>query len=108
MSWYTKEAETADQYIEKVVHEIGRKYHVTVATSDNVEQVVTLGQGGKLLSARELRTEVEEVQRQIREEYLNRPQKGKNYLFDYLDEEISGQMEEVRLGKKEVKDVWGE
>lgn len=105
---YTKEAETADQYIEKVVHEIGRKYHVTVATSDNVEQVVTLGQGGKLLSAREFRTEVEEVQRQIREEYLNRPQKGKNYLFDYLDEEISGQMEEVRLGKKEVKDVWGE
>lgn len=105
---YTKEAETADQYIEKVVYEIGRKYHVTVATSDNVEQVVTLGQGGKLLSARELRTEVEEVQRQIREEYLNRPQKGKNYLFDYLDEEISGQMEEVRLGKKEVKDVWGE
>ena len=105
---YTKEAETADQYIEKVVHEIGRKYHVTVATSDNVEQVVTLGQGGKLLSARELRTEVEEVQRQIREEYLNRPQKGKNYLFDYLDEEISGQMEEVRFGKKEVKDVWGE
>ena len=105
---YTKEAETADQYIEKVVHEIGRKYHVTVATSDNVEQVVTLGQGGKLLSARELRTEVEEVQRQIREEYLNRPQKGKNYLFDYLDEEISVQMEEVRLGKKELKDVWGE
>ena len=105
---YTKEAETADQYIEKVVHEIGRKYHVTVATSDNVEQVVTLGQGGKLLSARELRTEVEEVQRQIREEYLNRPQKGKKYLFDYLDEEISGQMEEVRLGKKELKDVWGE
>lgn len=105
---YTKEAETADQYIEKVVHEIGRKYHVTVATSDNVEQVVTLGQGGKLLSARELRTEVEEVQRQIREEYLNRPQKGKNYLFDYLDEEICGQMEEVRLGKKELKDVWGE
>lgn len=105
---YTKEAETADQYIEKVVHEIGRKYHVTVATSDNVEQVVTLGQGGKLLSARELRTEVEEVQRQIREEYLNRPQKGKNYLFDYLDEEISGQMEEVRLGKKELKNVWGE
>ena len=104
---YTKEAETADQYIEKVVHEIGRKYHVTVATSDNVEQVVTLGQGGKLLSARDLRTEVEEVQRQIREEYLNRPQKGKNYLFDYLDEEISGQMEEVRLGKKRAKGCLG-
>ncbi len=56
---YTKEAETADQYIEKVVHEIGRKYHVTVVTSDGVEQVVTLGQGGKLISAREFHEEVE-------------------------------------------------
>ena len=41
---YTKEAETADQYIEKTVHEIGRKYHVTVATSDAMEQVIILGQ----------------------------------------------------------------
>ena len=38
---YTKEAETADMYIEKVVHEVGRKYHVTVVTSDGVEQVIT-------------------------------------------------------------------
>ena len=43
---YTKEAETADQYIEKTVHEIGKKYHVTVATSDRLEQVIILGQGG--------------------------------------------------------------
>ena len=42
---YTKEAETADQYIEKTVHEIGRKYHVTVATSDALEQVIIMGQG---------------------------------------------------------------
>lgn len=42
---YTKEAETADQYIEKTVHEIGRKYRVTVATSDQLEQVIILGQG---------------------------------------------------------------
>ena len=39
---YTKEAETADQYIEKTVHEIGRKYRVTVATSDQLEQVIIL------------------------------------------------------------------
>ncbi|RAZ24543.1 hypothetical protein DK853_50455, partial [Klebsiella oxytoca] len=62
---YTKEAETADQYIEKVVHEIGRKYHVTVVTSDGVEQVVTLGQGGTLISAREFLEEVKLVRRQI-------------------------------------------
>ena len=42
---YTKEAETADQYIEKTVHEIGRKYHVTVATSDALEQVIIMGPG---------------------------------------------------------------
>ena len=55
---YTKEAETADQYIEKVAHEIGRKYEVTVATSDGTEQVIIRGQGCHLLSAKELHTEI--------------------------------------------------
>lgn len=41
---YTKEAETADQYIEKTVQDIGRQYHVTVATSDALEQMIILGQ----------------------------------------------------------------
>ena len=50
---YTKEAETADQYIEKVVHHIGRKYHVTVVTSDGVEQVITMGKGGPRISSRD-------------------------------------------------------
>ena len=40
-------------YIEKVVHEVGRKYHVTVVTSDGVEQVITQGQGGTIISSRE-------------------------------------------------------
>ncbi len=48
---YTKEAETADMFIEKTVHAIGRKYQVTVATSDGLEQVIIMGQGGKRLSA---------------------------------------------------------
>ena len=43
-----------DQYIEKVAHEIGRKYLVTVATSDGTEQVIIRGQGCHLLSAKEL------------------------------------------------------
>ena len=100
---YTKEAETADQYIEKVVHQIGRKYNVTVATSDGVEQVVTLGQGGKLISAREFREEVEIVRQQIREEYESRRERRKNYLFDHMDKEMAEEMEEVRLGRKEIK-----
>ncbi len=99
---YTKEAETADQYIEKVVHSIGRKYHVTVATSDGVERVVTLGQGGTLISAQEFEEEVEIVKRQIMEEAENRREKGKNYLFDHMDKDLAETMEEVRLGRKEL------
>jgi predicted RNA-binding protein with PIN domain len=98
---YTKEAETADQYIEKVVHEIGRKYHVTVATSDGVEQVITAGQGASLISAREFEEEVRMAEREIREEWKRRRQSGKNYLFDHMDEELARQMEEIRLGKRE-------
>lgn len=55
---YTKEAETADSYIEKTVHEIGRKHNVTVATSDALEQVIVFGEGAVRMSARELYAEV--------------------------------------------------
>lgn len=99
---YTKQAETADQYIEKVVHSIAKKYHVTVVTSDGVEQVVTLGQGGTLISSREFEVEMEIVRRQIREETKQRREGGKNYLFDHLDPKLADTMEEVRLGKKEL------
>lgn len=99
---YTKEAETADQYIEKVVHQIGKKYHVTVVTSDGVEQVVTLGQGGKLISSREFLEEVEIVRREIRAEAERRREPGKNYLFDHMDEKMAEEMEEVRLGRKDT------
>ena len=100
---YTKEAETADQYIEKVVHQIGRKYHVTVLTSDGVEQVVTLGQGGTLISAREFREDVKIMEQQLREEYLERHGSSRNFLFDHLDEELAAHMEDVRLGRKDLE-----
>lgn len=96
---YTKEAETADQYIEKVAHEIGHKYDVTVATSDGTEQVIIRGQGCKLLSAKELKEEVEYAQKLFREEHMSQTEGTKNYLFNYLDEETAERMEEVRLGK---------
>lgn len=100
---YTKEAETADQYIEKVAHEIGRKYDVTVATSDGTEQVIIRGQGCRLLSANELKEEVELAQKGLREEHMGKAESTKNYLFQYLDRDTAEQMEEVRLGKKEYK-----
>ena len=99
---YTKEAETADQYIEKTVHEIGRKYRVTVATSDQLEQVIILGQGGQRMSARELLEDVIEVSHQIRETAREKSSSEKNYLFDHLDEETATRMERIRLGEEEV------
>ena len=75
---------------------------MTVVTSDGVEQVVTLGQGGTLISAREFKEEVEIVRRQIQEEYENRKERGKSYLFDSMDEEMAKEMEEVRLGRKKI------
>lgn len=71
---YTKEAETADQYIEKTVHRIGRKYQVTVATSDALEQVIIWGQGAGRMSAQELRREVESRTRQSLEEWKGQQQ----------------------------------
>ena len=64
---YTKEAETADMYIEKVTHEIAKDYRVRVATSDGLEQVIILGHGAMRMSASGLKTEVEEIEKAIRE-----------------------------------------
>ena len=100
---YTKEAETADQYIEKTVHEIGKKYHVTVATSDALEQVIILGQGADRLSARNLREEIQRMKEEIREDYIEKQKKSGTYLFDHLPEELSDLMEDVRLGRKTLK-----
>ncbi len=64
---YTKEAETADMYIEKVTHEIGRKHNVTVATSDGLEQIIVASQGARRISAREFKGEIERVSKLIEE-----------------------------------------
>ena len=100
---YTKEAETADQYIEKTTHEIGRKYKVTVATSDALEQVIVMGQGAYRISARDFYEEVERTEKQIRE--INERERGekRNYLLDYAREEDAREMEKVRLGKTTEK-----
>lgn len=92
---YTKEAETADQYIEKTVHELGRKYQVTVATSDGLEQVIIMGQGASRLSASGLRELVEVTGSELRETMEQKPAGGKNYLFENLSDEVRGWIEEI-------------
>ena len=95
---YTKEAETADQYIEKTVRKIARTADVTVATSDGLEQVIILGQGARRMSAAGLREEVELALREMRGDYLGKEGEARNYLFDYLKEEDARELEKVRLG----------
>ena len=67
---YTKEAETADMYIEKTTHRLGRKNKVTVATSDGLEQLIIMGQGALRMSARGLKEEIERAQKEIREGWI--------------------------------------
>ena len=64
---YTKEAETADMFIEKTAHELKGKHRVRVATSDNVEQIIILGNGAVRVSATEFLAEVTEVEKAIRQ-----------------------------------------
>ncbi len=98
---YTKEAETADQYIEKTVQKIGRKYQVTVATSDALEQVIIMGKGAHRMSAAGLKEEVKIMREEIKKEFLNKTPEDKNYLFDHMDEKMAEHMERLRLGKRE-------
>lgn len=68
---FTKEAETADQYIEKFAHQNGRKYNVTVATSDGLEQIIIRGQGCNLISSRELKEEIDRASKGIMQKFQN-------------------------------------
>ncbi len=67
---YTREAETADTYIEKLTHQISKDYFVTVATSDGLVQLITRGQNCRVMSARELKEDMERVNEEIRQ-YLD-------------------------------------
>ncbi len=86
---YTKEAETADQYIEKTVHEIAGKYQVTVATSDALEQMIIWGKGAIRLSAPGLKEEVERACAEMREVWQEKLPGEKNRPFGMLLKEHS-------------------
>ena len=98
---YTKEAETADQYIEKVTHKIGRKHYVRVATSDGLEQLIILGAGAVRVSARELLEEVKAVSEELRVNFLDgadTPSGNRNYLLEGACGEVAEYVEKT-LGR---------
>lgn len=105
---YTKEAETADQYIEKVTHEIGRKYRVRVATSDGLEQLIIMGAGAIRMSARELFEEVMAAGEELRQEFLectaDKPSGDKNYLLEGAPMEVTDYMERMKREKAAGKE----
>lgn len=98
---YTREAETADQYIEKTTHDIAGRHKVTVATSDGLEQVIILGQGAVRMSAKGLKAEIEAVNQEIRRELAESSGRGeKNYLLEGIEGKLAEDLEAVRLGKQ--------
>lgn len=92
---YTKEAETADAYIEKATYEIGKRHRVKVATSDGPEQLIILGHGALRLSASNFREEMEQVQGQIAGVLDRNNQKTKNGVVrSAMEKALGGAREE--------------
>ncbi len=81
---YTKEAETADRYIEKFAHVNAARYRISVATSDGLEQIIIRGAGCALISARELAEEIERESRGLLEAYREGQEKGGYRLRDFF------------------------
>lgn len=95
---FTKEAQTADHFIEKFARINKEKFQITVATSDGLEQIIIRGAGARLLSARELRESIYLAEDELREEHLNHSKKSKSRLEDLLSEDIKEKL------KDKVKD----
>lgn len=91
---YTKEAETADLYIEKAAHELSKKYKVTVATSDAVEQVIIYGAGAYRMSAQNLLEELLLTKGLMREHYEKRDEKGAGGILAQMSEEDARALQE--------------
>ena len=78
---YTEEAETADKYIERTVHDMDKKHDVTVATSDGLEQIIVFGEGAVRLSARDLYEEVMKASEDMREVFLKKRNRLENTVL---------------------------
>lgn len=96
---YTKELESADNYIERFVKENSDDCIIRVATSDSLEQMVVLGLGGARISARELKKEVEEAGQKMDKGYINSLRYERNLLEHHLDPKVLKKLETMRRQK---------
>ena len=92
---YTKEYETADSYIEKMLDKIGRYEKVQVATSDSAIQQIVLGRGGTRISSQEMILELENTKKDIRTKTEKPRQKGTN-IDQVLDRDTLEKLEKIR------------
>lgn len=96
---YTKEAETADRYIEGFTHVMGKKHKITVATSDRLEQMIIWGEGASRLSASGLKEEIDRVSAQIADDICdNKPKSIGNSIKNSLENNIRTAMKNDGAG----------
>jgi predicted RNA-binding protein with PIN domain len=99
---FTKEAETADHYIERATRAAKPKEHdrITVATSDVLEQIIILGSGAARISAEDLWTEIETARAETLARYNKTRPIKKNPIEIFLDAETAEKLEAMRYEKK--------
>jgi len=99
---FTKEAETADRYIEQAAYILSKESNhdkITVATSDVLEQLIILGQGAGRVSAADLWSEIENTKSNMRHRHIENTPVKKNPLLGLLDAETAAKLEAMRFGK---------
>jgi len=98
---FTKEAETADHYIESAAYRLSnKKDRITVATDDVLEQLIVLGQGAARISSEDLWLEIENAKEEVRTRYIkNRPVKN-NPISSLVDKKTADWLEEMRYGDR--------
>lgn len=99
---YTKEFESADNYIERYVATLCREDIIKVATSDWVEQMVVLGLGAIRMPSRELREEIMEMKKSMKEKFLNRLEYNGNLLESRVSPKVRSTLEKWRRGNNKT------
>ena len=97
---YTKEAETADHYIEKTVFNIPKEYRVKVDTNDGLEQTIIMGKGAIRITAAELKQMIEHEEKNIRQNYTEKRPAKNNMLIDNVDQKTLEWLEMMRRKKE--------
>ena len=102
---FTKEAETADRYIEQAAYKLSKESNrdrITVATSDALEQLIILGHGASRISSADLWEEIERTKTQMRARHIENKPIKKNPLLGLLDAETAAKLEAMRYGEQKL------